>query len=103
MKKRKFLATVANHYGSHAGTYEVEAIFENEVNLSRSPTDRGWTRPGEPVGYVKDTGNGIEFSLNGEVYKLEYYEIEELLLLFRTYNHVQDKVNKALFKIYELK
>src|SRR5271165_5897100 len=56
---------------------------KDDFILRASPLDKGWSKPGEPLCELKDTGNGIILTLSKQWIELDYCEAEKVRLALK--------------------
>ena len=83
----------------YSTTYEIVGT-RKRFNISASANDKLWTNPGKVFLKLKDNGNGLVISLNGEILSLDYWT-SELLRIALKINSPEAKlkeIEKQTFK-----
>ncbi len=80
---------------TECGIYKATKTGE-KIELFAS-SEESWNKPNSLFSTLKNTGNGYEFTTDGQTLKMDYSELYELLVLARLMGE------KADGKVYELK
>ncbi len=56
-----------------------------EVKLNRSPLYKGWTNPGQECLKLSDNGNDVTVKVGKKSLKMDYGEVNELMIVLKEY------------------
>jgi hypothetical protein len=100
--KRKFVA-VLNYPGEYKTVFDVHKTGEyDSLFIKASSLDQSWSKPGETLLYLQDTGNGYVLHFKDKKLELLYCEAEELFTALKIINDFSTH-SKSVLKLMEMK